>query len=587
MSTVYETIKNEYEVWKKKVTEDADLTAELTDMEGKEDRITDAFYQNLAFGTGGLRGVIGAGTNRMNIYTVGKASQGLADYINRHFPKEERKIAISYDSRIKSSLFAKRAAEVFAANGIRVFIYTELMPTPMLSWAVRSLSCAAGVMVTASHNPSKYNGYKVYGPDGCQITTDAAAEILGCIEKTDAFEDVKREDFETALENGRISYIGEDTVTSFIEAVKGQSLLTKSEENVDKNISIVYSPLNGTGLKPVLRTLKESGFTNITVVKEQEQPDGHFPTCPYPNPEIREAMALGMEYAKKCSADLLLATDPDCDRVGIAVPNREGEYVLLSGNETGLLLLNYICSMRQAAGTMPEHPVFVKTIVTMDMAARIAADYGVKTVDVLTGFKFIGDQIARLEAEGRENDYILGFEESYGYLSGSYVRDKDAVDGAFLICEMAAYYRSKGMGLLEVLEGLYEKYGFCLNTLHSYEFEGMEGFEKMKGIMNRLHTMASRIAEGEAVCIGGRKTEAVEDYLSGTISRADKTTEPIAGLPSSDVLKFRLAGNASVVVRPSGTEPKLKLYISVSAEDKAKAQAEEEKITAQMEEWFL
>lgn len=587
MSTVYETIKNEYEVWKKKVTEDADLTAELTDMEGKEDRITDAFYQNLAFGTGGLRGVIGAGTNRMNIYTVGKASQGLADYINRHFPKEERKIAISYDSRIKSSLFAKRAAEVFAANGIRVFIYTELMPTPMLSWAVRSLSCAAGVMVTASHNPSKYNGYKVYGPDGCQITTDAAAEILGCIEKTDAFEDVKREDFETALENGRISYIGEDTVTSFIEAVKGQSMLTKSEENVDKNISIVYSPLNGTGLKPVLRTLKESGFTNITVVKEQEQPDGHFPTCPYPNPEIREAMALGMEYAKKCSADLLLATDPDCDRVGIAVPNREGEYVLLSGNETGLLLLNYICSMRQAAGTMPEHPVFVKTIVTMDMAARIAADYGVKTVDVLTGFKFIGDQIARLEAEGRENDYILGFEESYGYLSGSYVRDKDAVDGAFLICEMAAYYRSKGMGLLEVLEGLYEKYGFCLNTLHSYEFEGMEGFGKMKGIMNRLHTMASRIAEGEAVCIGGRKTEAVEDYLSGTISRADKTTEPIAGLPSSDVLKFRLAGNASVVVRPSGTEPKLKLYISVSAEDKAKAQAEEEKITAQMEEWFL
>ena len=587
MSTVYETIKNEYEVWKKKVTEDADLTAELTDMEGKEDRITDAFYQNLAFGTGGLRGVIGAGTNRMNIYTVGKASQGLADYINRHFPKEERKIAISYDSRIKSSLFAKRAAEVFAANGIRVFIYTELMPTPMLSWAVRSLSCAAGVMVTASHNPSKYNGYKVYGPDGCQITTDAAAEILGCIEKTDAFEDVKREDFETALENGRISYIGEDTVTSFIEAVKGQSMLTKSEENVDKNISIVYSPLNGTGLKPVLRTLKESGFTNITVVKEQEQPDGHFPTCPYPNPEIREAMALGMEYAKKCSADLLLATDPDCDRVGIAVPNREGEYVLLSGNETGLLLLNYICSMRQAAGTMPEHPVFVKTIVTMDMAARIAADYGVKTVDVLTGFKFIGDQIARLEAEGRENDYILGFEESYGYLSGSYVRDKDAVDGAFLICEMAAYYRSKGMGLLEVLEGLYEKYGFCLNTLHSYEFEGMEGFEKMKGIMNRLHTMASRIAEGEAVCIGGRKTEAVEDYLSGTISRADKTTEPIAGLPSSDVLKFRLAGNASVVVRPSGTEPKLKLYISVSAEDKAKAQVEEEKITAQMEEWFL
>ena len=587
MSTVYEIIKDKYEIWKKRATEDADLTAELTEMEGNGDRITDAFYQNLAFGTGGLRGVIGAGTNRMNIYTVGKASQGLADYINLHFPKEERRIAVSYDSRIKSSLFAKRAAEVFAANGIKVFIYTELMPTPMLSWAVRSLSCAAGVMVTASHNPSRYNGYKVYGPDGCQITTDAAAEILGCIEKTDAFEDVKRESFETAFENGRISYIGEDTVTSFIEAVKGQSMLTKSEEKVDKNISIVYSPLNGTGLKPVLRTLKESGFTNIMVVKEQEQPDGHFPTCPYPNPEIEEAMALGIEYAKKCGADLLLATDPDCDRVGIAVPDRDGEYVLLSGNETGLLLLNYICSMRQAAGTMPEHPVFVKTIVTMDMAARIAADYGVKTVDVLTGFKFIGDQIARLEAEGRVNDYILGFEESYGYLSGSYVRDKDAVDGAFLICEMAAYYRSKGMGLLEVLKGLYEKYGFCLNTLHSYEFEGMEGFEMMKGIMNRLHAVASCITEGETVCIGGQKTEAVEDYLSGTISRADRSTEPITGLPSSDVLKFRLDGNASVVVRPSGTEPKLKLYISVSAEDKVKAQAEEEMIKTQIEEWFL
>ena len=585
MSAVYEEIKNEYELWKEKVTEDQDLTAELREMEGNADRITDAFYKNLAFGTGGLRGVIGAGTNRMNIYTVGKASQGLADYINHNFPQEERKIAVSYDSRIKSSLFAKRAAEVFAANGIRVFIYTELMPTPMLSWAVRHLNCAGGVMVTASHNLSKYNGYKVYGPDGCQITTEAAAEILGWIEKTDAFEDVKTEVFETALEKGDISYIDEDTITSFIEAVKGQSMLTKSEE-VDKNISIVYSPLNGTGLKPVLRTLRESGFTNITVVKEQEQPDGHFPTCPYPNPEIREAMALGMEYAKRCRADLLLATDPDCDRVGIAVPDRDGEYVLLSGNETGLLLLNYICSMRQAAGTMPAHPVFVKTIVTMDMAARIAADYGVKTVDVLTGFKFIGDQIACLEAEGREQDYILGFEESYGYLSGSYVRDKDAVDGAFLICEMAAYYRAKGKGLLEVLEGLYRKYGFCLNTLHSYEFEGMEGFEKMQGIMKHLRTMASGINQGEEVCIGGRKVEAVEDYLSGVISRADGNSESITGLPSSDVLKFRLSGNASAVVRPSGTEPKLKLYISVSAEDKIKAQAEEDKITVQMEGWF-
>ena len=561
MSSLYKEIKRRYEVWRENALQDPELVQELEEMEGNPDKITDAFYQNLSFGTGGLRGVIGAGTNRMNIYTVGKASQGLADYINRNFYGTDRRIAVSYDSRIKSSLFARRAAEVFAANGIHVFIYSELMPTPMLSWAVRRLHCAAGVMVTASHNPAQYNGYKVYGPDGCQITTEAASRILDCIECTDAFMDVRITEFEKALGSGMISYIGEETITSFIEAVKDQSLAGELDGQIDRDMAIVYSPLNGTGLKPVLRTLKESGFTNITVVKEQEAPDGHFPTCPYPNPEIRESMALGMEYAAECNADLLLATDPDCDRVGIAVRDKAGEYVLLSGNETGLLLLNYIC--------------------------RIAADYGVKTVDVLTGFKFIGEQIGCLEAEGREGDYILGFEESYGYLSGSYVRDKDAVDGAFLICEMAGYYRSKGMGLLEVLEGLYQKYGYCLNTLHSYEFEGMEGFERMKGIMERLHAMCSRICDGEVMLIGGKRIEAAEDYLCGNIFLADGGRETINGLPVSDVLKIRLEENSSVVVRPSGTEPKLKLYISVSAKDRETACEEEKKLTAWMEGLFF
>lgn len=587
MSSLYKEIKRRYEVWRENALQDPELVQELEEMAGNPDKITDAFYQNLSFGTGGLRGVIGAGTNRMNIYTVGKASQGLADYINRNFYGTDRRIAVSYDSRIKSSRFARRAAEVFAANGIRVFIYSELMPTPMLSWAVRRLHCAAGVMVTASHNPAQYNGYKVYGPDGCQITTEAASRILDCIECTDAFMDVRITEFEKALGSGMISYIGEETITSFIEAVKDQSLAGELDGQIDRDMAIVYSPLNGTGLKPVLRTLKESGFTNITVVKEQEAPDGHFPTCPYPNPEIRESMALGMEYAAECNADLLLATDPDCDRVGIAVRDKAGEYVLLSGNETGLLLLNYICSRRNELGTMPEHPVFIKTIVTMDMASRIAADYGVKTVDVLTGFKFIGEQIGCLEAEGREGDYILGFEESYGYLSGSYVRDKDAVDGAFLICEMAGYYRSKGMGLLEVLEGLYQKYGYCLNTLHSYEFEGMEGFERMKGIMERLHAMCSRICDGEVMLIGGKRIEAAEDYLCGNIFLADGGRETINGLPVSDVLKIRLEENSSVVVRPSGTEPKLKLYISVSAKDRETACEEEKKLTAWMEGLFF
>ncbi|MBQ7655836.1 MAG: phospho-sugar mutase, partial [Clostridia bacterium] len=534
---------------------DASLQKELASMDdaAKED----AFYRDLAFGTGGLRGVIGAGTNRMNVHTVAKASQGLADYVVKRFPAEKRKIAVSYDSRILSDAFAKVASGVLAANGIQALIYPHLMPTPCLSFAVRALGCAAGVMVTASHNPAKYNGYKVYGADGCQITTEAAAEILAEIEKLDVFTGAKRMDFEAGLAQGFIAYIPDQVYTDFVEEVKRQSLL--GGETVDKNVAIVYSPLNGTGLKPVLRTLRESGYTNVTVVKEQEQPDGHFPTCPYPNPEIREAMQLGLEYAAKLNADLLLATDPDCDRCGIAVRNENGEYELLTGNETGLLLLDYVFSRRLALGRMPEKPVLVKTIVTTDMAERIAAHYGVETRNVLTGFKFIGETIGKLEAEGHPERYIFGFEESYGYLSGTYVRDKDAVDAAFLICEMFAWYRQQGISLLQKLNALYNQYGYCLNTLHSYEFEGAAGFDKMQRIMQSFRTGLT--------ALGGRKIEKLLDYAPG-----------LDGLPKSDVLKFLLSGGASAVVRPSGTEPKLKIYISVSAPNRTAAAEEEKKL---------
>lgn len=551
------SIEDKYNEWLEKAVADPDLIPELKAMNDAQKE--DAFYRDLAFGTGGLRGVIGAGTNRMNIYTVAKASQGLANYVNAHFSSPS--IAISYDSRIKSDLFSKVAAGVFKANGIHVYIYPELMPTPLLSYAVRYLHCSAGVMVTASHNPSKYNGYKVYGADGCQITTEAAAEILGFIEVLDIFSDVKQVPFE--IGNG-IEYISDDVWTAFTEEIKKQSPV--KDEDFDRNVRIVYSPLNGTGLKPVTRVLKETGYENITVVKEQGQPDGNFPTCPYPNPEIREAMELGIKYAKENNADLLLATDPDCDRCGVAVKDGD-DYKLLTGNETGLLLLDWICERRIANGAMLKNPVMVKTIVTSDMGEQIADHYGMKTINVLTGFKFIGEQIGRLEKQGREDDYIFGFEESYGYLSGSYVRDKDAVDAAFLICEMFAYYKSKGISLLEKLDELYKTYGYRLNTLHSYEFDGSAGFAKMQEIMKKFH--------GGIESFGNLKVEKTLDYNVG-----------LDGLPKSDVLKFLLEGKSSVVVRPSGTEPKLKVYISISAESMKKAGEAEKEIAAQMDEYM-
>ena len=546
--------RKEYERWCAQATADADMAAELQTMD--DAKVEDAFYRDLAFGTGGLRGVIGAGTNRMNIYTVAKASQGLADYLQKHFDKPS--VSIGYDSRIKSDVFARAAAGVFAANGVEVYIWPTLMPVPTVSFATRYLHTSAGVMVTASHNPSKYNGYKVYGADGCQITTEAAAEILAEIEKLDIFADVKRVTFEEGVEKGLIRYIPEEVYTAFVEEVKKQSVLFG--ETVNKDVAIVYSPLNGTGLKPVTRALREMGYGNITVVKEQEQPDGNFLTCPYPNPEIKEAMALGMEYAQRCNADLLLATDPDCDRVGIAVKDKNGEYVLLSGNETGVLLLDYVCAQRTKHGKMPADPVMVKTIVTTDMGEQIAAHYGVRTINVLTGFKFIGEQIGLLEKQGKADSYIFGFEESYGYLSGSYVRDKDGVNGATLICEMFSYYATQGVSLLDKLNELYQTYGYCLNTLHSYEFDGSAGFAKMQGIMK---TFREEVGPGKRVdSFAGKKIEKTLDYSQG-----------LDGLPKSDVLKYLLEGHCSVVVRPSGTEPKLKVYASVSAEDRVQAQS--------------
>ena len=557
---------DEYKRWVENV-KDEELSEALKNMD--ETQAEDAFYRDLAFGTGGLRGTIGAGTNRMNIYTVAKASQGLSDYLVKSFT--ETSVAIGYDSRIKSDVFAKTAASVFAANGIKVNLWPRLNPVPTVSFATRYLHASAGVMVTASHNPSKYNGYKVYGADGCQITTEAAAAVLAEIEKLDIFADVKKMDFDEAVKEGKIEYISDDVLTAFIEKVKSQSVLFGEE--VNKNVSIVYSPLNGTGYIPVTRTLEEMGYTNITIVEEQRLPDGNFPTCPYPNPEIKEAMALGMDYAKRNNADLLLATDPDCDRVGIAVKDKNGDYQLLTGNQTGMLLFDYICSQRTKHNRMPADPVMVKTIVSMDMAEQIAKNYGVKVINVLTGFKFIGEQIGFLEKQGKEDSYIFGFEESYGYLSGSYVRDKDAVNGAFLICEMFSYYATQGISLLDKLNELFDKYGYCLNTLHSYEFDGSAGFEKMQQIMETFH---EEVGEGKKIeSFAGKKINTVLDYSKG-----------LDGLPKSDVLKYLLDGNCSVVVRPSGTEPKLKTYISVSAKSREDAEVIEKKIADELGGFF-
>lgn len=559
------SVKELYDLWLEKAVCDKDLGEELRSIAGKDEEINDRFYRDLEFGTGGLRGVIGAGTFRMNYYTVRKASQGLATYLKS--VSENPSIAVSYDSRIKSDYFARAAAEVFAGNGIKVYIYSELMPTPMLSYAVRAHKCDAGVMVTASHNPAKYNGYKVYGSDGCQVTIDAADKILGYIEKTDIFGGITSVDFESAVSEGKISYIKQNIIDDYMAEVKKQSL--HPELCRTAGLKVVYTPLNGTGNKPVRRILKEIGIDNVVVVPEQENPDGTFSTCPYPNPEIREALQKGLELCEKEKPDLLLATDPDCDRVGIAVPDGDG-YALFSGNEVGSMLLEYVARERTALGTMPKNPLAVKTIVTTELTRPIAEKYGVELIEVLTGFKFIGEQIGFLEQKGEQDRYIFGFEESYGYLAGSYVRDKDAVVASMLICEMAAYYRAKGLSLIDVRRKMYEDYGFYCNKLDTFAFEGESGMQEMAKIMDKMRTDAP--AE-----IAGTKIVAVADYEKSVKTDLVNGTAVEIVLPKSNVITFYLADGATLVIRPSGTEPKIKVYYTTIGKSMDEAAALQKK----------
>ncbi|MBS1324422.1 MAG: phospho-sugar mutase [Oscillospiraceae bacterium] len=544
-----------YSLWCEKAVDDPDLKQELISVADDSEGINDRFYRNLEFGTGGLRGVIGAGTNRMNIYTVRRATQGFADYINEAFDKPS--VAIAYDSRIKSDVFAKAAAGVFAANGIHVYIYGELMPTPMLSFAVRELNCQAGVMVTASHNPSKYNGYKAYGADGCQLNLTDAETVIKKVNALDMFDGVKHIKFDDAVESGMVEYIGQSVIDKFYENVLAQGLNTNLV--ADSGLKVVYTPLNGTGNKPVRHILNKIGIKNVTVVPEQEMPDGNFTTCPYPNPEIREALELGLKLCDEVKPDLLLATYPDCDRVGIAVPDENGDYVLFSGNEVGAMLLEYICSERTRQGTMPKNPITVKTIVTTDIIKKIAEKYGVELIEVLTGFKFIGEQIGILEKQGEEDRFIFGYEESYGYLAGNYVRDKDAVNASMLICEMAAFYRTKGISLIQARENMYKTYGVYYHTQQSFTFEGKAGMEKMNSIMENLRK--NYVAE-----IGGLKVILFEDYLEGISKNVETGEITEIKLPKSNVLVFGLTDGAKVIIRPSGTEPKIKAYYTAIGE---------------------
>ena len=544
-----------YKRWLSAGLEDAALTEELRSIEGNEAEIRERFAVALKFGTAGLRGVLGAGTNRMNIYVVRQATQGLANWVKTQGGNQL--VAISYDSRINSDVFARNAAMVLAANGIRVRIYDALMPVPALSCATRYYEANAGIMVTASHNPAKYNGYKAYGPDGCQMTDDAANLVYAEIQKTDILEGAKLMSFEEGVEKGLIQFVGEDCKEALYDAIKACSVrpgLCKSA-----GLKLVYSPLNGSGLVPVMRVLKDIGIDDITIVPEQQFPDGNFPTCPYPNPEIFEALKLGLELAQKTGADLMLATDPDADRVGIAMKCPDGSYELVSGNEVGVLLLDYICAGRLEKGTMPKNAVAVKSLVSTPLADAVAAYYGVEMRNVLTGFKWIGDQIARLEADGEVERFILGFEESYGYLAGPYVRDKDAIIGSMLICEMAAYYRSIGSSVKERLEAIYAQYGRYLNKIDSFEFPGISGMDKMAGIMASLR-------KAPPAEIGGYQVVKVTDYQDSAAT----------GLPASNVLVYGLEGGATVIVRPSGTEPKIKAYYTTLGRDLAEAEAQKQ-----------
>ncbi len=556
-----------YDIWLSSATADKDLIPELENVKGDEDAILDRFYKNLEFGTAGLRGVIGAGTNRMNVYTVNQATQGLADYLNESF--ENPSVAIAYDSRIKSKEFAESAAGVLAANGIKVYIYPELVPTPMLSFAVRRLGCSSGIIITASHNPSKYNGFKCYDPNGYQMTDEAATKTYGYIQNIDMFSGVKTMDFEDALAEDMIDFIEDWLYEEFYDKVL--STLVNKDKIKKANLKLIYTPLNGAGNKPVRKVLKMAGIKDVTVVKEQEKPDGNFPTCPYPNPEIRQAFECAIKTAKGTDADLLLATDPDCDRVGIAV--RDGDdYVLMTGNEVGAMLCEYLLSNLKEQGKLPENPVVVKSIVTTPLIEAICAFYGAEAADLLTGFKYIGELITNLEKEGKEDSFVVGMEESYGYLRGIHARDKDAVVASLMIAEMAAFYKLKGISLKQFMDSIYEKYGMYLNTVLNFAFEGASGMQKMSDIMNSLREKAPE-------SFAGKKVVKISDYK--TSKTVDITTgeESIINLPKSNVLSYSLVDNSKVIVRPSGTEPKIKIYITACGNTRKESEEKTELIS--------
>lgn len=558
-------ITEEYRRWLEADLVDFDLKRELREISGDEEAIRERFAKSLEFGTAGLRGTLGAGTNRMNIWVVRQATQGVADWVKTQGGSQT--VAISYDSRLKGWSFARDAASVLAANGIKVWIYEELMPVPALSFATRYYHCNAGIMLTASHNPAQYNGYKAYGPDGCQMTDDAAAVVYASIQKTDVLNGAKYMSFSEGVEKGLIRFVSEDCKSAFYEAVESRQVRPGLCRTA--GLKLVYSPLNGTGLVPVTRVLQDIGISDITIVPEQEYPNGYFTSCPYPNPEIYAALEKGLMLAREIGADLMLATDPDADRVGVAVRCPDGEYELVTGNEMGVLLLDYIASGRIEKGSMPKRPVAVKSIVSTPLADKVAEHYGVELRHTLTGFKWIGDQILQLEKAGEAERFIFGFEESYGYLAGDYVRDKDAVVASMLICEMAAYYRSVGSSLKERLEELYRDYGRYLNAVDSFEFPGLSGMDKMASIMEKLRTEPPKEFAGKAVV-------KVKDY--------EKTEE--TGLPRANVLIYELSDGATVIVRPSGTEPKIKAYYTTLGKDLEEAKKEREALAAAVKPYF-
>lgn len=566
-----DNIKKLYETWLEKTKDNKELYDELVSIKGKDDEILDRFYRCLEFGTGGLRGVIGAGTNRMNVFTVNQATQGLADYLNETF--ESPSIAIAHDSRINSDIFAKGAAEVLAGNGIKVYFYKELVPTPMLSFAVRELKCSSGIVITASHNPSQYNGYKCYDSKGYQMTDAGAAKTYEYMQKVDIFTGVKTLSFDEGVKNGMIEYISDEVYEKFYCAVLNECINPEISKGSD--LKIVYTPLNGTGNVPVRTVLSRMGFKDVTVVPVQEKPDGHFPTCPYPNPEIRQAFEQAIKTAGETGGELLLATDPDCDRVGIAVYDN-GEYKLMTGNEVGVMLAQYLLSCKKEQGTLPERPVIIKTIVTTNLISAVAEKYNCEIFDLLTGFKYIGELVTELESKGEADRYVLGMEESYGYLTGTHARDKDGVNAASLVCEMAAYYKAKeGKNLYQVMQDIYAEYGMYMNTLLNFAFAGAQGMDTMKNIMSSLR-------ENPPKEIADMKVLKVSDYLKGVaVNTLDGTEEKIT-LPKSNVLSFTLPDGNGAIIRPSGTEPKIKVYITAVGADRESAQALTDKISVDM-----